>query len=102
MQWEQSEVFLLLHCITYCVVPVLSLIILVPHGPAEKGNVTVPATFPPGRAEEKRWQWWEAGKSNTDIWVGLFSQLEKVPRVKISYRQRLSYGDAERKVLGHS
>lgn len=54
VQWEQSEVFLLLHCTMYCVTVMLSLIILVPGGLTEKENVTVPGTYLPWKAEEER------------------------------------------------
>lgn len=55
--------FLLLYCIMYCVIRMLSHIILVPGGPTEKGNVTVPDVFPPGQAEEESW-WWQGGREN--------------------------------------
>lgn len=56
-QWGVS-IAALHHVLCHSCVIMLSHIVLVPGGHTEKGNVTVPSMFPPGRAEEERWWWW--------------------------------------------
>ena len=55
----------------------LSHTVLVPGGHSEKGNVTVPGTFPPGRAERERCWWWEGEESKYRYLHRAFQSLGK-------------------------